>query len=92
MAHTKAKSTTKNNRDSKPKYLGIKLSGGQKAKPGNIIVRQVGTRFIPGKGVALGADNTIYALVEGVVEYKTRKARKFNGSKKQIKVVHVVSA
>ena len=92
MAHTKSAGTTKNNRDSKPKYLGVKLYGGQKAKPGSIIVRQVGTKFIPGKGVALGADNTIYSLINGVVEFQTKKAKKFDGAKKQVKVVHVVAS
>lgn len=91
MAHTKSSGTTKNARDSKPKYLGVKLYGGQKARPGSIIVRQVGTRFIPGKNVALGADNTIYSLVYGVVEFKAKKKKVFDGSRRQVKVVHVVA-
>ncbi len=91
MSKTKSSGTTKNNRTSKPKYLGVKLYGGQKAKPGSIIVRQVGTKFIPGKNVTIGADNTIYALIHGVVEFQAKKARKFDGERKLIKVVHVVA-
>lgn len=91
MAHTKAKGTVKNTRTSKPKYLGVKLYGGQKAKPGSIIVRQMGTKFIPGDGVTIGADNTIYALIEGVVEFKKKKTKKFDGSRKLVKVVHVIA-
>lgn len=92
MSKTKSSGTTKNNRDSKPKYLGVKLYGGQKAKPGSIIVRQVGTKFIPGKGVTIGADSTIYSLIHGVVEFQAKKAKKFDGKKLVRKVVHVVAA
>jgi len=92
MSKTKSAGTAKNTRDSKPKYLGVKLYGGQKAKPGSIIVRQVGTKFVPGKNVTIGADSTIYSLISGVVEFQTKKARKFDGERKQIKVVHVIAA
>jgi len=90
MSKTKSSGTTKNNRTSKPKYLGVKLYGGQKAKPGSIIVRQIGTKFIPGKNVTIGADKTIYSLISGIVEFQIKKTRKFDKSRKQIKVVHVV--
>src|SRR3989344_4662697 len=63
MAHTKAIGSTQLGRDSQPKYLGVKLHDGQMAKPGNIIIRQRGTKFLPGKGVRLGHDYTIYAAV-----------------------------
>jgi large subunit ribosomal protein L27 len=76
MAHTKAGGTTKGNRDSVAKRLGVKIYGGQKAIPGNIIVRQKGTKIHPGVGVGMGNDFTIFALVEGIVEFIARKGKK----------------
>lgn len=76
MAHTKSGGTTKGNRDSVAKRLGVKLYGGQKATVGNIIVRQKGSRIHAGKGVAMGKDFTLFALAEGVVTFKTRMGRK----------------
>jgi large subunit ribosomal protein L27 len=78
MAHKKAGGSTRNGRDSNPKYLGVKVYGGQTVEAGNIIVRQRGTRFHPGTGVGLGRDHTLFALVDGTVEFKTRgpKARR----------------
>ncbi|MFC4822301.1 50S ribosomal protein L27 [Dokdonella ginsengisoli] len=72
MAHKKAGGSTRNGRDSNPKYLGVKVFGGQAVEAGNIIVRQRGTRFHPGKGVGLGRDHTIYATVDGTVEFKAK--------------------
>lgn len=72
MAHKKAGGSTRNGRDSNPKYLGVKLYGGQVCNAGNIIIRQRGTRFRPGTGVGLGRDHTIFAIVDGVVEFKTK--------------------
>ena len=72
MAHKKAGGSTRNGRDSNPKYLGVKLYGGQACNAGNIIIRQRGTRFVPGSGVGLGRDHTIFAIVDGVVEFKTK--------------------
>ena len=79
MAHKKAGGSTRNGRDSNPKYLGVKVYGGQTVNAGNIIVRQRGTRFHPGSGVGLGRDHTIFAIVDGIVEFKTKGAqnRKF---------------
>ena len=73
MAHKKGVGSSKNGRESHSKRLGVKLFGGQTAVPGNIIVRQRGTAFHPGSGVGIGKDHTIFAMVEGVVEFK-RKA------------------
>ena len=73
MAHKKGEGKVKNGRDSESKRLGIKLFGGQVAIPGNIIIRQRGTAFHPGKGVGLGKDHTIFAMVEGVIEFKRKK-------------------
>ena len=78
MAHKKGVGSTDNGRDSNAKYLGVKLFGSQKAQPGNIIVRQRGTRFHPGVGVGIGKDHTLFALVPGVVTFrKTKKGRTF---------------
>jgi len=73
MSKTKAAGTSRLGRDSRPKYLGVKLFAGQKAKKGSIIVRQRGSRIIPGKNVKMGKDNTIYALKEGIVSFSTKR-------------------
>lgn len=91
MAHTKAIGTTRLGRDSQPKYLGVKLYNGQLAQPGNIIVRQRGTKFTPGKGVRLGSDYTIYAIVKGKVKFVTKKKKKYDGNSRLIKVVNVLT-
>jgi large subunit ribosomal protein L27 len=78
MAHKKAGGSTRNGRDSNPKYLGVKIFGGQAVDAGNIIVRQRGTQFHPGNGVGLGRDHTLFALVDGTVEFsvKGKEARR----------------
>lgn len=76
MAHKKAGGSTRNGRDSNPKYLGVKIYGGQAINAGNIIIRQRGTQFHPGSGVGLGRDYTLFALVDGVVEFKVKGAAK----------------
>ena len=90
MAHTKAIGTSRNGRDSQPQYLGVKLSDGQIAKIGNIIVRQHGTKVVPGTGVRLGTDYTIYALVAGKVKFSTKRKTGYNGDRRIVKVVSVV--
>ena len=79
MAHKKAGGSTRNGRDSVSKRLGVKRFGGQEVKAGNIIVRQRGTRFHAGEGVSIGKDHTIFATVDGKVEFVIRgpKSRKF---------------
>ena len=79
MAHKKAGGSTRNGRDSKPKYLGVKRFGGQLVRAGEILVRQRGTRFHPGKGVGCGRDHTLYALKTGLVLFtiKGDKKRKY---------------
>lgn len=72
MAHKKAGGSTRNGRDSNPKYLGVKCFGGEHVVPGNIIVRQRGTSTHPGKNVGMGRDHTLYALVEGRVKFSVR--------------------
>lgn len=73
MAHKKGQGSTKNGRDSNPQYRGVKLYGGQFARAGSIIVRQCGTRFKPGYKVGIGSDNTLFALVNGRVEFQGRR-------------------
>jgi large subunit ribosomal protein L27 len=72
MAHKKAGSTAKTNRDSNPQYLGVKKYGGEAVNVGNILIRQKGTKFHPGINTKLGNDFTIYALRQGVVKFKKR--------------------
>lgn len=76
MAHKKGQGSSRNGRDSKPKYRGVKASGGQVVKPGCIIVRQCGTKFHPGVGVGIGRDFTIFALIDGQVKFEGPKARR----------------
>jgi large subunit ribosomal protein L27 len=76
MAHKKGQGSSRNGRDSNPKYRGVKLYGGQVAKAGSIIVRQCGTKFHPGEGVGLGNDFTIFALRAGVVKFEGPKNRR----------------
>ncbi|MFO1505466.1 MAG: 50S ribosomal protein L27 [Lysobacterales bacterium] len=71
MAHKKAGGSTRNGRDSNPKYLGVKIYGGESVSAGNIIVRQRGTQFHPGAGVGLGRDHTLFALIDGKVAFST---------------------
>lgn len=73
MAHKKGVGSSNNGRESESKRLGVKIFGGQYAKSGNIIVRQRGTAHHPGKNVGLGKDHTIFALVDGTVEFKKRR-------------------
>jgi large subunit ribosomal protein L27 len=77
MAHKKGQGSSRNGRDSNPKMLGIKLYGGQAAKPGSIICRQKGTKWHAGKNVALGRDWTIFSLIEGTVKFD-QEGRRIN--------------
>ena len=70
MAHKKGAGSSKNGRESAAQRLGVKIFGGQKCIAGNIIVRQRGTRHYPGQNVAMGKDNTLYALADGTVQFK----------------------
>ena len=76
-------------RDSRPKYLGVKIYQGQKVKPGMIIIRQRGTKFLPGKNVGCGRDFTLFALKSGVVKFKTKRKKGFDNSQRIVKIVEV---
>jgi len=76
MAHKKGQGSTRNGRDSNPQYRGVKRHDGQSVKAGSILVRQLGTKFHPGKNVGVGRDWTLFALVEGRVRFEMRNNRK----------------
>ncbi len=78
MAHKKGVGSSKNGRTSNPQYLGVKKFGGERVAAGNILVRQRGTRFHPGQNVGLGSDDTLFALIDGVVkfEYKDKNRKR----------------
>lgn len=78
MAHKKGGGSTKNGRDSNAKYRGLKRAGGQAVRAGNILVRQVGTKFHPGKNVGMGRDYTLFALCDGVMNFSGTKKKKIN--------------
>ncbi len=77
MAHVKAGGTAKGNKDSVSKRLGVKVYGGQVAGAGNVIVRQKGTRYFPGTGVNMGKDFTIFATISGVVNFLTKRGKRY---------------
>jgi len=90
MAHRKAGGTAKNLRDSNPKYLGVKLSDGQMAHPGSIIVRQRGTDVLAGVNVSTGKDHTLFALKSGTVKFGSKRKISFNRKTLVKKIVNVV--
>lgn len=90
MAHKKSAGTTKNGRDSNPKYLGVKITEGDKTKAGSIIIRQRGTDVMPGRNVGMGKDHTIFALIAGTVKFGTKRKMHFDNTSHIKKIVHVV--
>ncbi len=84
MAHKKGQSSSRNGRDSKPKFRGVKAYGSEQVTAGSVIVRQVGTKFRPGKNVGQGRDFTLFALVDGTVE--------FNKDQRRVSIIPVVPA
>lgn len=87
MAHKKAGGSSKNGRDSNPKMRGVKRYGGQMVNSGEILVRQVGTQFHPGRNVALGRDFTLYSLIEGVVKFE-----RYDRKRQQVSVYPAATA
>ena len=90
MAHTKAGGTARNLNDSNAKYLGVKRSDGQKVTPGEIIVRQRGTKIMAGKNIGIGKDHTLFALSEGLVHFRSKRKTSFDGRTRVMRVVDVV--
>lgn len=91
MATTKSAGATRLGRDSASKRLGVKLFDGQIAKPGNILVRQRGTKFLAGKNVKIGKDDTLYSMAAGKVKFSNKRITNFNGKIRQAKVVNVLN-
>lgn len=92
MAHKKAGGSTRLGRDSQAQRLGVKIHDGEVIKTGMIIVRQRGTRIHPGKNVAKGVDDTLFALTNGKVKFSNRKRTRFDGKLTMTKFVQVVPA
>jgi len=89
MSKTKSAGTTSLGRDSRPKYLGVKLFGGEKAQIGSIIIRQRGSKFMPGENVRKGRDDTLYSTANGTVKFASKKIERFDGSRRIAKIVSV---
>jgi large subunit ribosomal protein L27 len=89
MAHKKAGGSTSLGRDSVSKRLGVKIFGGHRVKKGEVLVRQRGTKFHAGKNVAIGGDDTLYSLMDGVVRFQNKMMRKFHGNLVATRLVHV---
>lgn len=90
MATKKAGGTAKNLTDSNAQYLGVKLFAGQPVRPGDIIVRQRGTRMIPGVGVGMGKDHTLYAVIPGIISFKNIRKTRFDGRTTKKPLVQVI--
>ncbi len=90
MATKKAGGSSKNGRDSNPKYLGIKITAGDFASLGSVLVRQRGSDVLPGKNVGIGKDHTLFALKEGVVQMGRKRKTHFDNSTIIKKVIHVI--
>jgi len=91
MAHRKAGGSTSYGRDSISKRRGVKIFGSEKANAGNIIIRQTGTKFHPGKNVARGEDDTLYALTDGIVHFSKKKVIAFTGKIDKRRFVSVIA-
>ena len=87
MAHKKGQSSSKNGRESNAQRLGVKRFGGEKVRAGSILVRQRGTRFFPGQNVGLGKDDTLFAMMDGVVHFS-----RFRGTRRKVHVLAPVTA
>ncbi len=92
MSHKKAGGSTRLGRDSQSKRLGVKKHDGQTVKSGNIIVKQRGTKIHPGINVKKGVDDTLFAIIAGIVKFTNRKRKRFDGTLKTAKFVNVVPA
>ena len=90
MAHRKAGGSAKNLTDSNPKYLGTKLYAGQTAKAGSIIIRQRGTKILPGTNVGMGKDHTLFALKPGIIKFGSKRKTNFNRTSSVKKTVNVI--
>jgi len=90
MAHKKAAGSSKNGRDSNPRFLGVKINHGEAIKTGQIILRQKGRDTLAGKSVGIGKDHTLFALVDGTVEFKTKRKTNFDSTVTRRGLVNIV--
>ena len=90
MSTAKSAGSTRLGRDSVAKRLGVKMFAGQIANPGNILIKQRGSKFIAGKGVRKGADDTLYSAIKGVVKFTDKNLKTFTGKRRRVKVVNVL--
>ena len=90
MATTKSAGSTRLGRESASKRLGIKLFDGETVKAGNVLARQRGTKWVPGKNVKKGSDDTLYALRPGVIKFTDKKTKRYDGSRRIFKVINVI--
>jgi large subunit ribosomal protein L27 len=90
MAHRKAEGSTRNGRDSNPRYLGVKINNGELAKIGQIILRQKGRNTMAGKNVGVGKDHTLFALKDGKVEFTTKRKTNFDSTISRKSLVRIV--
>ena len=90
MAHTKAGGTAKNLRDSNPKYLGVKRADGQRVAIGEIIVRQRGTKILPGKNIGIGVDYTLFACIAGTVRFRNKRKTNYDGRSARHAIVDII--
>lgn len=91
MATTKAGGSAKNLRDSNPKYLGVKRADGQKVAIGEIVVRQRGTKILPGKNIGVGSDYTLFSKIAGIVRFRNKRKTDFDGRSKRRRIVDVLA-
>jgi large subunit ribosomal protein L27 len=90
MAHTQSGGSTKLGRDSRSKRLGVKIQDGEKVLTGQIIIRQRGTKYLPGKNIGRGGDDTLFALCDGVIKFSSKIKQRFDGKSRRATVVNVV--
>ncbi len=90
MAHTKAGGSTKLGRDSASKRLGVKRQNGQTVRAGEVLIRQRGTKYLPGKNVLRASDDTLYASKKGIVKFLSKKKIRFDGNSRYAKIIAVV--
>ena len=90
MATTKAGGTAKNLNDSNPKYLGVKRADGQRVSIGEIIVRQRGTKIMPGRNIGVGKDHTLFSRIAGIVKFRSMRKVSFDGRSERRRIVDVV--
>lgn len=90
MAHTKSGGSTKLGRDSASKRLGVKRQNGQMVKAGEVLIRQRGTKYLPGKNVLRASDDTLYASKNGVVKFLSKKKIRFDGNSRHAKIIAIV--